>query len=110
MNEYGDAVRQQIVITALENMFKGAYFSICTVKQCADITGSIIDENTLNLLTPLHCVHWSQMPKDLRQAVYKMVIDALTDTGFDLKLIDLKFNKKSNCFEEKKKVSFLRRI
>lgn len=67
--------KNMAVALALKKMFEDSHFSICTVDQLCKVTGTRIDADVYNSLHLLHCVHWNQMPREMRQAVYKILTD-----------------------------------
>lgn len=61
------------VLTSLNKMLRGSHFDICTVDAAAKALGSIPDGRAYAILRPLHCVHWGDMPAELRAAVPKLI-------------------------------------
>ena len=72
-----DDTKALIAITALNKMFAGAHFSICTIDSIAEMLGVIPDGEARRQLKPLHCMDWSDMPRDLRQRVPILIQQAL---------------------------------
>jgi hypothetical protein len=66
-----------IAATALNKMFRGNHFSICTVTEVASMLGIHPEAEAMRMLQPLHCVHWSDMPPELRNQVPALVEQAL---------------------------------
>jgi len=102
MNDF----QKEVIIAAMKKMFQGTHFSICDLDKCLKITGAIPDCEDYDALSALHCVNWSNMSPELRQAVYKKTISMLSEEGFDLSVINLMFNKEKNIFELPKKKKF----
>lgn len=63
------------VAHSLQNMLNGNYFDICTVNNCAEMIGLVIPKERLNVYQTQHCVHWSEMLPEYRQALVAMVLD-----------------------------------
>lgn len=61
------------VLTALNKMMRGNYFDICTLDAAMKTLGTIPDGQAYAILKPLHCVHWSDMPRELRDAVPRLI-------------------------------------
>ncbi len=78
--------------TALRHMFEKEYYDICTVDKLIKMTGCHPDRNDYQALSALHCVHFSEMDKDLRQMVYLKTIQIFDNEGFSLELIEGLFN------------------
>lgn len=57
------------VLTSLNKMMVGDYFDICTVDKAIKTLGTYPDGAAYKILSPLHCVHWRDMPRELREAV-----------------------------------------
>lgn len=77
-----------IAITALNKMFEGSSFSICTIDKVAKVLGVIPPKGVYDQLSALHCVDWSAMPRELRQQVPRLVQEALSgDKVFRFQLV-----------------------
>lgn len=61
------------VLTKLNKMMRDSHFDICTVDQAIKVLGSVPDGRAYNILRTLHCVHWSEMPVELREAVPALI-------------------------------------
>lgn len=101
MNEFHTAAAK----AALKKMFEDTHFSICTIDKLLKLTGCIPDKKDYQALNALHCVHYSDMDKDLRQMVYLKSLQMFDNEGFDTDLIGGLFNdtkklnrKTGNCF------------
>jgi hypothetical protein len=67
------------VQAALKKMFESSHFSICTLREAITTMGSLPDVEAMKILTPLHCVDWSNMPPALRNAVPALIGRCLAD-------------------------------
>jgi hypothetical protein len=61
------------VLTALNRMLLDTYFSISTVDTAIKLMGSCPDGRAYDILRSMHCVHWKDMPKELREAIPKLI-------------------------------------
>jgi hypothetical protein len=61
------------VLTALNNMMRGPHFSISTVDTAIKTLATVPDARAYAILRPLHCVDWSAMPPELRDAVPQLI-------------------------------------
>ncbi len=68
-----DETKSLAAITALNHMFAGRHFDICTIDSIAKMLGVQPDKDAYNTLRPLHCINWVDMPTDLRKAVPGLV-------------------------------------
>ncbi len=66
------------VLTALNKMMRSSHFDICTLDAAMKTLGCVADGQAYAILRPLHCVNWSDMPAELRQAVPKLIERCLT--------------------------------
>lgn len=92
---------KEVVITALRHMFEKGWLDICTIDKCLKLTGAIPDKRDYEILSALHCIHWSEMSQGLRQEVYDKTIAMISGTGFDLSSLTMVFNKQKNAYELK---------
>ncbi len=104
MNDF----QKEAVITALKHMFKGTHFSICDIDKCLKITKTIPNQIDYEALSALHCIHWSEMSPELRKLVLDKTIKMLSSDSFDLSIIDMAFDKKSEVFKIKEKKKFFK--
>lgn len=72
-----DETKALIAITALNKMFEGSYFDICTINSIAKMLGVHPQKEAYDQLHALHCVNWTAMPRELRQLVPKLIQDCL---------------------------------
>jgi len=106
-----DTFKQQTIITALKDMFQGTYFNICTIDKCLKIANAIPRATDYDCLSALHCVHWKNMPSELREEVYNRTLAMFSQSSFDFSILDMIFNEKNQQFEtnepKRKVLSFL---
>jgi hypothetical protein len=76
-------------LTALNAMMAKGYFDICTVDSVAELLGvSVRGSDAYKTLRPLHCVHWPQMPQELREAVPGLIQECLgVEPAFQFKTL-----------------------
>lgn len=86
-----EAIKAMSAMTALNAMFKGRHFNICTVTECATLFGVVPDRECMEILKPLHCVNFADMPKELYAQLPGLVQHALQGTPvyqFEMKRVD----------------------
>lgn len=72
-----ESMDMMIAATALNNMFRKGYFDICCVKNVAKVLNVQPDASAIDKLAPLHCIQWSDMPAQVRDAVPGLIQQAL---------------------------------
>ena len=97
-----DEFQREAVIIALRHMFEKGWLDICAIDQCLKIAGSIPRAKDYEALRVLHCVDWGEMNPDFRREVYSRILNLFKNEGFDLSVLDMIFNEKSNVFELKR--------
>lgn len=70
-------LKQQVALTALNSMMAGTYFDICTIDNIAKMLEIHAKGEAYNTLRPLHCIHWSAMPQEVREAVPSLIQECL---------------------------------
>lgn len=68
-----DQLKQLSALAALNKMMLGTHFSICTLDDVIKVLGTRPDGQAYDILRPLHCVHWTDMPAELRDAVPRLI-------------------------------------
>lgn len=100
----------RIAQTALKKMFEGNYFCICTIDKIIEMTGCIPDKQNYNRLSTLHCIHWNEMEKDVRQWCFETTINLFDNTGFDLEMINGVLREKGLIEEAEKSPGFFKKL
>ena len=77
------------VLTALNKMLRSSYFDICTLDAAIKVLGTIPDGQAYTILRPLHCVHWCDMPRELRDAVPKLIERCLQVPAYQFQLTEM---------------------
>lgn len=72
-----DNTKAIIAITALNSMFEGSHFDICTIDNVAKMLAVHPERDAYQQLRALHCINWNKMPRELRAAVPGLVQQAL---------------------------------
>jgi len=72
-----DDMKQLVAITALNKMMKRGHFDICTIDSVARMLGVDPKGPAYTTLHPLHCVDFSEMPRQLREAIPGLVNQCL---------------------------------
>lgn len=69
-------VREQALVHALQEMMKPQkHFSICTINSAAEMFGIVIPRERLHIYQLSHCIDWSDMTVEFRQALTAMIFD-----------------------------------
>lgn len=63
--------------TALNNMFRKGHFNICAIDDVAKLLDVDPKGEAYTILRTLHCVDYSTMPKELRDAIPDLVRQCL---------------------------------
>jgi len=96
-----DEFTKEVVITALKNMFKSTYFSICTIDKCLKLTSFVPDAHDYEALSALHCINWMNMSPELCQEAFNKTVSMFQSESLDLGLLDMLFDEKKGRFEIK---------
>lgn len=75
MNLTPAELKQEIAITALNNMMRKSFFSICEVRDAANILGIPVHGEAYNALKALHCVNYADMSPAVRQAIPHLIAE-----------------------------------
>lgn len=81
-------LKQMTAITALNTMMRSRNFSICTIREIAAMLDVTPDREAMSVLTNLHCVDYSAMPKELVASLPALIQKALS--GHDVFQFELK--------------------
>lgn len=74
--EVNTEVQTQALAHSLQKMLTvDSWFSICTIKDCAEMCGICISKERLDIYRTCHCIHWSAMLPEFRQTLVAMVLD-----------------------------------
>lgn len=76
-----DELKALAALTALNAMFAGGHFNICTIDRAAKLLAVHVEPEAYNLLHALHCVNWKDMPPDLRAEIPRLVQQTLSQGG-----------------------------
>lgn len=66
-------IQKLAVATAMRRMFESSFFSICTVDTCLALAGVIPPKAAYQTLQVIHCCEWKAMPRELIEAVPKLL-------------------------------------
>ena len=67
-------LRKLAAMTSLNKLMKQRHFDICTVRDVGDLLGiPVRNTEEYKILQTLHCVDYSEMPPQLRDAIPSMV-------------------------------------
>lgn len=74
------------VLTSLNKMMRSGHFSICTVDAAIKVLGTVPDRRAYDILRPLHCIDWSDMPAEVREAVPKLIERCISVPAYQFQL------------------------
>lgn len=69
------SIEVQTVALALMDMIGDTRFSVCTIRDCMDVTGIIVSEDRMAIYRAVHCISWNKMDADYRKTITAMVLD-----------------------------------
>ncbi len=69
---------------SLDKMFQRGWFDICVVSECAKLLKVSLfnTSHTMDRLRVIHCVHWDQMPVELREMIPEMISEVFTEGAY----------------------------
>jgi hypothetical protein len=71
-------LKQLSALTSLNDMMQKGYVSICTIDSIGTMLGINPKGEAYDILRPLHCVNFSQMPDELRKAIPDLIRQCLS--------------------------------
>lgn len=75
----GEVDKQTQIMTvahALQKMISiQNYFSVSTVRDCAEVCQIVISKERLSVYSSIHCMNWNEMLPEYRQRIVAMVLD-----------------------------------
>lgn len=68
----------------LNKMFTSSFFSICEVRECAELLKVSMNPTvrTMERLRALHCMDWRVMPVELRGCIPEMISEIFTEGAY----------------------------
>lgn len=72
-----DDIKQMVALTALNEMMQSRRFDICTIRSVAEMLRVIPGGDAYAVLAPLHCIEYSKMPAELREAIPGLIQQVL---------------------------------
>lgn len=80
---------QLSALTALNEMMRSGRFSICTVRDVVAAVGSIPDPRAMDILKTVHCVEIGAMPKELREALPKLIERCINIPAYQFQITEI---------------------
>ena len=77
--ELVERVRNKACAVGLQELFEDSSFSICQLRDCCKAARIVPDGDVMEILSPLHCVKWEKMPRDLREEVAQLIVSMFAD-------------------------------
>ena len=81
-----DQLAHLSVLTGLNKMMKGSHFSISTIRTAIETLRCVPDSRAMQILEPLHCVNWADMPAEIRDAVPGLIERCLKVPAYQFKV------------------------
>lgn len=78
-NNVSSEVQSASVAHSLQRMLNSNYFDVCTIRNCAELTGLIIPKERFNVYQTQHCVYYNEMLPEYKQILLAMVLDDFKD-------------------------------
>lgn len=69
-----ERLRGLAVSVGLQHLFNQGHFSIVQLEQCLTAARVIPDGEVIRILRPLHCIDYRDMPAELRDQVFTLVM------------------------------------
>lgn len=99
-------LKKQVAITSLNAMMSQSFFSICTIDKLATMLEVKPEREAYNILQPLHCINYNQMPKALLEQLPMLIMRCL-DVMPTPKIVDIQItNNKKASFMERLNLSY----
>jgi len=95
-------LKKQVAITSLNAMMRQNHFSICTIDTLATMLEVKPEREAYNILRPLHCIDYNQMPPELFAQIPTLIMRCL-DVMPTPKIVDVRV-------DERKKMDFMKRL
>lgn len=67
-------LKKQAAVVAINNMLASGHFSICVVRDVAEILEGDIKCEEYTILRTLHCVDYDKMPPDVKKAIPQLIM------------------------------------
>ena len=68
-----DKLKQMAAMAALNKMMKQGHFSICAIDSVGKVLGVSVQCESYSILNALHCVDFSDMQPELRNAIPELI-------------------------------------
>ena len=76
-------LKMAIAVTAVTKMMKDTYFSICSVDSVCKVIGASTHGSAYDMLRALHCIHFVDMPKEVRESIPALMREVFKQAVFD---------------------------
>ena len=77
-------------LTTLNNMLKARHFDICVIDSVIKILGTVPDSRAYNILRPLHCVNYMDMPRELRDELPSLIERCIEEPAHQFQITQVK--------------------
>lgn len=79
-----DDITKMVIRAALAKMIRDGYMDICAINKILKITGGFPNQKDYDLLSALHCVHFSEMEPELRRGLPVIVERVINANGIEI--------------------------
>ena len=76
-------LKMSIALTAVARMLKSNYFDVCTVDKVCRLIGASAQGPAYDMLNTLHCVHYSDMPPQVRECIPALMREVFSQVKID---------------------------
>jgi hypothetical protein len=72
-----------IALTVVAKMLKSNYFDVCTVDKVCKLIGANASGAAYDMLHALHCVHYSDMPPQVKEGIPALMREVFSQVKID---------------------------
>jgi hypothetical protein len=72
-----------IALTAVKKMLKSSYFDVTTVSTVCAIIGASNSGPAYDMLCGLHCIHYTEMPKDVLAGIPSLMREVFSQAKIE---------------------------
>ena len=76
-------LKMSIALSAVSNMLKSNYFDVCTVDKICKLIGASANGPAYDMLHALHCIHYTEMPRDVREGIPALMRELFSQAKID---------------------------
>jgi hypothetical protein len=76
-------LKMSIALTAVRTMLKSDRFDVCTVRSVCEIIGANASGTAFEMLRALHCLRYSEMPRDVQAGIPDLMREVFSQVKID---------------------------